>query len=160
MWYTKTEKMTKNVEKRKIKEKNKQPLEGINIISLINFLHSGLTGASSRQEAISENIANADTPGYKRREINFQEVLSDKLNNRKKMGLQVTEDGHIKGSKSVSNNFNAFTRRTSVRNDKNNVDIDVEMAEMAKNNIYYNTLLQQVGNRFSMLNEIIDTGGR
>ncbi|MFW6238040.1 MAG: flagellar basal body rod protein FlgB [Bacillota bacterium] len=125
--------------------------------SFINFLQSGLTGSAERQKAISENIANVDTPRYQRRDFDFQKVLQEQLQSKDKPDMKVTDKSHLHSSPRATGDMHAA--RTRVRNDGNNVDIDVEMAEMAKNNIYYNTLLQRAGDRFGMLNEVIGRGG-
>ena len=53
--------------------------------------------------------------------------------------------------------INTITQ-TSYRTDGNNVDIDTEMAGMAKNNIYYNAVVQQVAGYFSGLRSVIKEG--
>ena len=135
---------------------------------LVNFLKTGLDGAMMRQKAISNNISNVDTPNYKRQDVNFKETLKEKVKSLDKsdshLSLTNTNQKHIDNTGSLSargQNFKVATDKTgNYRNDRNNVDIDVEMAEMAKNQIYYNTLAQQVSNKFNMLNKVVDKGGQ
>lgn len=127
----------------------------------INFLGKGLDGASLRQKLLANNISNVDTPDYKRQDVDFVSTLKKESNNQgDNIPLQTTDKGHIK----FSNNQKPFKRihmpDTNNRNDGNNVDVENEMAEMAKNNIYYNTMIQQVSSRFKFLNSVIDKGGR
>ena len=131
----------------------------------INLLGLGLDGAYKRQEAISNNIANANTPEYKRKDVNFLSTLKDKVNNDKtNLNLKRTSRKHLSGKPgglSGRTQFEIKTQQgTSFRNDGNNVDIDVEMTELAKNNIYFNTLTNQINNKFSMLKNVISKGGK
>jgi|SRR6056297_3492944 len=143
--------------------------------STINLLQLGLDGAKKRQEAISNNIANVDTPGYKRKDVDFLSVLKKEkaANNRtenspkvsrpsklENSGLKITNRMHLNspGSKQSEFSFN-IENNTKYRNDNNNVDIDHEMAEMAKTNLYYRTLAQRISSKFSSINEVISKGG-
>ncbi|MGM0437987.1 MAG: flagellar basal body rod protein FlgB [Bacillota bacterium] len=143
--------------------------------STINLLQLGLDGAKKRQEAISNNIANVDTPGYKRKDVDFLSVLknakaandrtktSSKVSQAKRpesSGLKMTNSKHLNSLSSKQSEFSFNTENnTKYRNDNNNVDIDNEMAEMAKTNLYYRTLAQRVSSKFSNLNEVISKGG-
>lgn len=140
---------------------------------LIDFLESGLDGASLRHKAISNNIANVDTPGYKREDVDFLSTLkaeSSRLENNfeNKLSLSTTDDAHIKTATASTGIASTGTKtpfklvhmnNTSSRDDGNNIDVEYEMAEMAKNNIYYNTLIQQVTDRFKFINDAISKGG-
>ena len=143
--------------------------------STINLLQLGLDGAKKRQEAISNNIANVDTPGYKRKDVDFLSVLKkekaannksetgSKVSRPKKpasSGLKMTNSKHINSLSSKQSEFSFNTENnTKYRNDNNNVDIDHEMAEMAKTNLYYRTLAQRISSKFSNINEVISKGG-
>jgi flagellar basal-body rod protein FlgB len=120
-----------------------------------------------RQKTITNNIANVDTPNYKRKDVNFKKTLQKKVDeyssDSHNLSLANTDDKHIKNNNQNANsqqNLKVVTDDTgNYRNDRNNVDIDVEMAEMAKNQIYYSTLSQQISNKFQLLNKVIDRGG-
>lgn len=109
-----------------------------------------------RQEALSDNIANADTPGYKRKDVSFDAMLAERVY----MGLSRTHPQHIPGGKELTDPHVATFEDTRTRLDGNNVDVEVEMAKMAGNALYYDTMSQLTGTRFRMLNKIIDQGGR
>ncbi len=131
--------------------------------SFINFLSKGLDGSSLRQKLLANNISNVNTPDYKRQDVDFVSTLekeSKQYNHGKSLSLSTTDNGHINFSKSDKPFKRIHMSNTSNRNDGNNVDIENEMAEMAKNNIYYNTMIQQVSDRFKFLNTTIDKGGR
>ena len=135
----------------------------------ISLISAALDGSFRRGELIANNVANATTPGYKRKDINFKEVLKNQMTegqNSGKISLETTSPNHISFSGAgVSNTADNNVIRGessnsgSYRNDKNSVDIDVEMAEMAKNSIYYNVLTRRAAARFSTLNQVIDKGG-
>ena len=127
----------------------------------MQLLARGLDGAMMRQQAINNNIANINTPGYKRRDINFEEVLSRELQEKEgRTPLRTTHRGHSPGVGFSRDSFN--TERLSefsYKNDGGSVDVDTEMANLAKNNIYYTSLVGQLSTRFSMLNTVIERGG-
>ena len=137
--------------------------------SIINLLEFGLDGSYARHQALSNNIANVSTPKYKRQDVNFQDMLRqnmDKLKDNngsqnKTVRLASTNPKHnslgIKGNSSMNFKPNNYSN-TSYRNDENNVDVDSEMAKLAKNNLYYNTLTQRVSSKFSLLQEVIQRG--
>jgi len=137
--------------------------------SIINLLEFGLDGSYARHQALSNNIANVSTPKYKRQDVNFQDMLRqnmDKLKDNngsqnKTVRLASTNPKHnslgIKGNTSMNFKPNNYSN-TSYRNDENNVDVDSEMAKLAKNNLYYNTLTQRVSSKFSLLQEVIQRG--
>ncbi len=142
------------IEKRKIKKKAGECMD-----LMIDFLAKGLDGSAQRQKVISNNIANANTPGYKRRDVDFQRILSAELNDTaRRTTLKQTDKRHLSGA--VNNKSSLFPVKkmgeTAYRNDGNSVDIDVEMASLAKNNIYYNTLVRQLNDRFQMINNVLD----
>ena len=146
----------------------------------IELLKLGLDGAQKRQKAISNNIANVDTPNYKRKDVDFLSVLKKQTgssgdnndNNRvsnkirrpvkpNQLSLNRTNNLHINSLENSKENFVANTSSdTKYRNDNNNVDIDHEMAELAKTNLYYSTLAQRISGKFSSLNNVISKGGK
>ncbi len=128
---------------------------------ILNTLETALDGAAKRQQIIANNIANVNTPHYKRQDVDFTETLRRKLDKKEELKLETTTENHISGEQdSGHTDFRIETVSTNnYRNDKNNVDIDVEMAELAKNNIYYNTITQQLSNKFEMLKNVISKGG-
>lgn len=131
--------------------------------SIINLIGTGMDGALIRHNYISNNIANVDTPNYKRKDHNFIEVLQKNTGSNTQLSLRKTNPKHIQvGLTSTSGTAKdlLLNSRTSYRNDGNNVDIDVEMGEQVKNALYYNTLTKQINDRFSILKNVISKGGR
>lgn len=128
-----------------------------------NILEKAVNAAWERNNTISQNLANVDTPNYKRKDVAFEEYLNAALDGSKLEGT-VTDKRHIKIN---SNNIDEIepalvqdNSDTSMRLDGNNVDIDSEMAGLAKNTIQYNTLIQLINNNYSKIKSVISEGGR
>lgn len=127
-----------------------------------DMLQLGMEGASRRQDALANNIANVDTPGYKREDVEFRSALREKAGEAGFRGELTTTNARHFSSRTFTphNNIKHFKETgTSLRHDENNVDIEREMAEIAKNEIYFNTLSQQLDARFNNLNTVIERSG-
>lgn len=125
-----------------------------------DFLKIALDGASLRHTAISDNIANVNTPGYKRKTVNFEGVLRDELE-KNKLRLSTTNSKHIGGGLDTKlSSVIKENKNFSVRRDGNSVNIDVEIAERAKNEIYYSAITRQISRQFESINSVINEGGR
>lgn len=126
----------------------------------IDLLGKALDASWKRNEVIANNIANAQTPNFKKSEVEFESLLNDFLSKDKLPGV-VTNDKHIPiGFTNIDQlQHNVVTSDNySTRLDGNNVDIDVEMAEEAKNFITYNTLMTQMNSHFRRLRLAINEG--
>lgn len=126
----------------------------------VSVLEQSLAAASLRHKVISNNIANVNTPGFKKSEVAFESMLQSALGGSQLL-MTSTNEKHFQTVRSplqVTPTINTITD-TSMRTDGNNVDVDIEMAELAKNNIYYNAVAQQLGQHFSGLKNVIN-GGR
>lgn len=117
-------------------------------------LKGAISAAELRQQVIADNIANVDTPGFKRSEVLFEELLASRLGRQApKLVARRTHEKHIPfgGSGSVVKPRLVTDDSTSMHNSANNVDIDREMALLAKNQLRYNALVQQLNHEISML---------
>jgi flagellar basal-body rod protein FlgB len=85
---------------------------------------------STNQQVISGNMANADTPGYKPRTLNFNEELQQ-AEGASAAALAKTDPKHISGSSGSIAGFSMETKETA------GIDMDTEMADMTKNNLLY-----------------------
>jgi flagellar basal-body rod protein FlgB len=130
----------------------------------VDRISRALDASILRQNVISNNIANVDTPHYKRSEVRFEQYLQQELQttNSSFVGNR-TDARHIRigGSTSEQPIRAQITvdQKTSINNNFNNVDIDSEMSLMAKNQLYYNTLIQQMNYEFKMTRTAIDGKG-
>ena len=104
----------------------------------INLLTKALDASWKRNEIITNNIANAETPGFKKSTVLFEEILEEQFNNKKLKGV-ITDVKHIPIN-DININDIKYKIKTegsfNTRMDKNNVDIDVEMAERAKMKLF------------------------
>ena len=122
---------------------------------------------AARQDMISSNIANADTPFYKPRDISFQDTLVVKKaelfnEHSQKLALAKTNNAHIPLSSEISNSKATLFFRDGhmARNDGNSVDIDVESTELSKNSIMFNALVQAVKKDAMMFKSVIDASSK
>jgi flagellar basal-body rod protein FlgB len=110
-----------------------------------------------RARTIANNIANVNTPGYRRVEVKFEDQLRRALNKTRLKGAK-TDNGHLDlGRKDVSKvNPEAFRPNDStLPSGVNNVDIDTEMAKLAENQILYNFSTNAFRGVFRKLNAAI-----
>jgi flagellar basal-body rod protein FlgB len=110
----------------------------------LNFQTQALTLRAERQRLLASNIANADTPGYQAREINFAQALREATGEVGTPGaLAATQRGHIAplaGARGESGKEYALQSQTSL--DSNGVDMDRERASFADNAVKYEATLR------------------
>ena len=121
--------------------------------SYINILDKAADASWVRESLIANNIANNDTPGYKRQDIDFQSVLKNELSNYKYMNL----DQKINNVNLSRLNPQVYTDHGnfSYRLDGNNVDIDTEQVELASEQIKYQALTQSITAEFQRLQSVM-----
>jgi flagellar basal-body rod protein FlgB len=126
-----------------------------------NYLGRGLAAANLRQEVISNNIANVNTPNFKKSDVVFEELLAKEIgmDDSGRLPLVRTHDRHlpvgmIGGAKASIQEDDTTTMRV----DNNNVDIDIEMASLAKNQLYYNAMATELGGYVNKLKNVITSG--
>lgn len=126
---------------------------------IANEMQSALNAYSLREKAIANNLANADTPGYKRKYVKFEEFLTDQ-NNLSLRGMK-TNSRHfdIPAINSKYSSVMVTDNSVSTRLDGNNVNTDVESADMAKNYISYSTISQNLSAYYKSLVTAV-TGGK
>ena len=104
-------------------------------------LQRAIEGAGLRQQVLAQNIANANTPGYRRKDVDFHAAL------RTAMG---------EGEPALQNaSFSVQTDRSVTRADGNGVDIDTESANLAENGLEYQALVQVARGRLDILDSAI-----
>lgn len=125
-------------------------------------LEKALDAASLRQSVLSHNIANVNTPGYKRSFVTFEETLQQALGKKNKMALAGFLPGHLKTTNRLEKVKPQVEKdkSTSHRQDGNNVDVDVEMAQLAMNTINYYTAISRVNGKLGVLRYVISEGRR
>ena len=126
-------------------------------------LATALDAAALRQQVIAHNLANAETPHYRRFDVVYEEALSrqQQAAARQKVALRRTHPAHLARPTSQPVQPMVVRDNSSVmRNDQNNVDVDREMAALAKNTLYYQTLTRVAGARMLALRTAISEGRR
>lgn len=125
------------------------------------YLENALDGTWLRNKAIDENIANADTPNYKRKDVMFEDYLREELNTSNSK-LNTTNEKHLSGIGSLYDNRLRITedKKLSYRFDGNNVNSDVENANLAKNYIMYDALTNQLINEYEKIKNAIIEGSK
>jgi flagellar basal-body rod protein FlgB len=125
--------------------------------SSLQFQTEALVLRSERQRLIASNIANADTPGYVSRDMDFAQALKEATGQSAAAGqLQATQSGHIQptaGARAEPNLLYATQSQTNL--DRNTVDMDRERASFADNAIKYEAALRFInGSVRTMLDAI------
>jgi flagellar basal-body rod protein FlgB len=109
--------------------------------------YKSLDASVLRAKAISQNLANIQTPGYERKEVNFEEQLQNAL--RAKLAAAQDQNGHMPAGKGIDltkiQPFIYEPKDPTLPGEINNVDVDMEASKMAENQIYYSFLTKFVG---------------
>lgn len=115
----------------------------------LDFQAQALSLRSERQRLLASNIANADTPGYVAREMNFAQALKDATGaGQPAAQLTASAPGHIAGNSGSSDGtFSTLMYASPSQNslDRNTVDMDRERASFADNTIKYEATLRFIG---------------
>ncbi|MDS1029521.1 flagellar basal body rod protein FlgB [Bacillota bacterium LX-D] len=129
---------------------------------VLTALEKALDAAALRESTIANNVANVNTPGFKRSYVNFEEALQKSLNPKSNFTLAADEQGHLQAAENLETLQPevATDYSTSMRQDGNNVDIDSEMVQAAMNMINYNFAAAKASSKLSILSYVISGGNR
>ena len=124
-----------------------------NIYDYVNVLDKAADASWMRQEAISNNIANVNTPGYKRQDVAFEDSLQEAISNSRYRST----DEKVANLSKADLRIRSYTDSVgfSYRLDGNNVDIDTENAALARNQLKYNALVDSINHEFSMMKAVM-----
>jgi flagellar basal-body rod protein FlgB len=117
------------------------------------ILHKIVQAANMRQKVIASNIANADTPGYKAKDVKFGSFIE------KELKLLTSDPKHIsvENGKKVSGNM--IVEENPSWGDRNNVELNVEVAKMAENSLVHDAAVRILSAKIKMYRSAIK-GGR
>ena len=120
-----------------------------NVFDYVRVLDKAADASWLRNEAISNNIANQDTPGYKRQDVAFESVLKQELGRSryKQMDQKVAE---VKISRLNGRPYTDYST-FSYRLDGNNVDPENEQIMLAENQLKYQGLISSINQEFQNL---------
>jgi flagellar basal-body rod protein FlgB len=124
---------------------------GSNAFNYINVLDKAAGASWKRHEIISNNIANVDTPGYKRKDVQFESYLMSSIMGDNSLDKRIARAD----LRSLEPTVYTDNANLSFRLDGNNVDIDTENAYLAENQIRYYTLIDSMTQEFSRLKMVL-----
>jgi flagellar basal-body rod protein FlgB len=131
--------------------------------STFNLLAKGLETSALRHKVIANNIANVNTPRFKRQIVTFEEEMAKVFDGKVELVGKRLDDRHIPIDQINYTEVDPTTmtdRAHVMRNDKNNVDMEVEMSDLAKNTMTYQIHATRLTALFADLNDVITKGGR
>lgn len=118
-----------------------------NAFAFVNVLDKGADASYIRQNILAHNIANVDTPNYKRSEVEFSEILKRELIHTHKRdvagAVRAVDPKDLKAR--VFEDMSNFSYRV----DRNNVDVDTENVEIASEQLRYQMITTMVTNSFA-----------
>ena len=125
------------------------------MFGFVNVLKAAADASWTREEVLTNNIANVDTPNYKRQDVDFTTYL--------RSALSRTNGGSSSLTNRVNNlNYNDIAIRTytdnstlSYRLDGNNVDLSTENVELASEQLNYNGLIDSMNNEFTRFKAVL-----
>ncbi|MDE5778093.1 MAG: flagellar basal body rod protein FlgB [Lachnospiraceae bacterium] len=121
----------------------------------MNVLDKAADASNTRNEIILNNLANVDTPGYKRKDVSFQTYLEQALFKDGSLDNRVAEvNTHLSDFGGL---IYTDSSTLSYRLDGNNVDVDTESAMLAENQIRYNALMGQIQQEFARYKTVLTT---
>jgi flagellar basal-body rod protein FlgB len=121
---------------------------------IIEIINENLNRYVSKLEIVTNNIANIETPNYKRREIVFEDVLEEA-----KLQLKTSNEKHIKGIKSSYSNGKIIIDQSSPsRADGNNVVLEKEIKDLNEIQLMYQSLIKMLN--YILRGRKISIGGK
>ena len=124
-----------------------------NAFDYINVLDRAADAAWQRNEAISNNIANVDNPGYKRQDVAFESVLQQALGNNRYESMD-DKVANVDLSRLRGRAYLDYANY-SYRLDGNNVDIENENVMLAENQLKYQGLISSINQEFTNLKTVM-----
>ena len=132
------------------------------------LMEAALSARAQRQDMISGNIANIDTPFYKARDIDFESALIEKTkemykqNDIKELEMAKTDAQHMSAYQSINSSKSTIFLRDGhmARNDGNTVDLDVETTELSKNSIMFNALTAALKKNSTIFKSVLEASAK
>ena len=121
----------------------------------VNLLKSAADASWTREEVLTNNIANVDTPNYKRQDVEFSSDLANALQRSGKNSSSLTQRVNNVDYKDISIRTYTDNSTLSYRTDGNNVDLSTENVELASEQINYNALIDSMNNEFSRFKSVL-----
>ncbi|MEF2965219.1 flagellar basal body rod protein FlgB [Paenibacillus sp. M1] len=124
-------------------------------------LETALQAANLRQGVLANNIANVDTPYFKRSSVSFESLLQNEMN-----GTTPSLEGRRTNARHFTIGLSSLLpepavttdQSTVMNNNLNNVDIDSEMTQLAENQLRYNSYIEQINYQIKMKRTALERG--
>lgn len=124
-----------------------------NVFDYVNVLGKAADASWLRNDILANNLANVDTPGYKRKDIDFESQLRRALGSSRYESVD-SKVSHVTSTE-LQGRVYTDAANFSYRLDGNNVDIDTENVELASNQIKYNGLMSSINQEFANLKMVM-----
>lgn len=125
------------------------------IFGYVNVLKSAADASWLREEVLSNNIANVDTPNYKRQDVEFKTYLNSAIEQSGKPKATLTQKINNVDLSNIKTRTYTDNSVLSYRIDGNNVDLSTENVELAAEQINYNALIDSMNNEFSRFKAVL-----
>ena len=130
--------------------------------SISSKLFEQLNFRGERQKVISSNIANINTPGYKTKELVFEDELNNSINNNS-LQMKATNSRHMSNVNSSTANSNPKlmeVENLEEQNDGNNVNLDTQMGEMSKNKILFDAIQSSIKRDSRLFRSVVESSAK
>jgi flagellar basal-body rod protein FlgB len=116
--------------------------------SMIALIEAGIRAESLRQKAIANNVANLKTPGYRRIDVKFEELLAKSLDSSGSVDLSKLEPQIYR------------PKQTPVKSNGNDVTLESEVGAMIKNSLRYTLYIRLLNRKYRDIESAINVGAR
>lgn len=127
------------------------------VFAYVDLLNASADYAWKRSEVLGSNMANVDTPGYKRQDVSFESVLSAAVARASSSSRTLTQTVRNINYNAIKPTIYTDNSNLSYRLDGNNVDVDVEQIEIASNQYYYKGVIDSMNQEFSRISTVLAT---
>ena len=114
------------------------------INEIFDYLNAGIKSESLRQKAIANNVANLQTPGYRRVDVKFQDILAKAMESSDSMDINEIEAEIYEPN------------ATPVKSNGNDVNLEFEVGQMVKNNLRHKALTRLLAKKYQQIDLAID----
>ena len=121
----------------------------------VDVLKTAADASWLREEVLTNNIANVDTPNYKRQDVEFTTYLKSALEQAGTPASKLTQKVNEANLSGITTRTYTENTTLSYRMDGNNVDLSTENAELAAEQINYNALIDSMNNEFTRMKAVL-----
>jgi flagellar basal-body rod protein FlgB len=111
--------------------------------NIVDLIEAGIRAESLRQKAIANNVANLETPGYRRVDVRFEELLAKCLHSSGKIDLTKIEPEIYQ------------PKETPIKSNGNDVDYETEVGRLIKNAVRHKALIRLLSKKYSQIDQAI-----